>query len=81
MKSVHKITINHASHLNISNYCRNSQMYCVFLLTRQPNHLASLAKWLSVRLRIKWMWVRVPLQSVKCTLKPISTAALEYGFK
>ena len=25
------------------------------------NHLASLAKWLSVRLRIKWLWVRVPL--------------------
>ena len=26
---------------------------------------ASLAKWLSVRLRIKWLWVRVPLQSLK----------------
>ena len=25
--------------------------------------LASLAKWLSVRLRTKWLWVRVPLQS------------------
>ena len=25
--------------------------------------LTSLAKWLSVRLRIKWLWVRVPLQS------------------
>ena len=27
--------------------------------------MASLAKWLSVRLRIKWLWVRVPLQSLK----------------
>ena len=27
------------------------------------NHLASLAKWLSVRLRTKWLWVRIPLQS------------------
>ena len=26
--------------------------------------MASLAKWLSVRLRIKWLWVRVPLQSL-----------------
>ena len=28
------------------------------------NHLASLAKWLSVRLRTKWFWVRVQLQSL-----------------
>ena len=25
--------------------------------------MASLAKWLSVRLRSKWLWVRVPLRS------------------
>ena len=24
-----------------------------------------LAKWLSVRLRTKWLWVRIPLQSLK----------------
>ena len=28
------------------------------------NHFASLAKWLSVRLRTKWFWVRVQLQSL-----------------
>ena len=28
------------------------------------NHLASLAKWLSVRLRTKWLWVRVRLHSL-----------------
>ena len=33
------------------------------VLTAQLNHLASWAKWLSVRLRTKWLWVRVPLQS------------------
>ena len=27
--------------------------------------MASLAKWLSVRLRTKWLWVRVPLQSLQ----------------
>ena len=35
---------------------------------RLLNHLAkqaSLAKWLSVRLRTKWLWVRVQLQSLK----------------
>ena len=28
---------------------------------RTLNHLASLAKWLRVRLRIKWLWVRITL--------------------
>ena len=28
--------------------------------------LASLTKWLNVRLRTKWFWVRVPLHSCKC---------------
>ena len=34
-------------------------------LPTQLNHLASLAKWLSVRLSTKWLWVRVQLQSLK----------------
>ena len=33
------------------------------VLTTQLNHLASLAKWLSVHLWTKWLWVRVQLQS------------------
>ena len=32
---------------------------------RQFNHLASLANWLSVRLRTKQLWVRIPLLSLK----------------
>ena len=31
--------------------------------------MASLAKWLSVRLRTKWLWVRVPLQSLNNILR------------
>ena len=27
--------------------------------------MASLTKWLSVRLQTKWLWVQVPLQSLK----------------
>ena len=34
------------------------------VLTTQLHHLASLPKWLNVRLWTKWLWVRVPLQSV-----------------
>ena len=37
-------------------------MVLVKVIRTQLNHLASLAKWLSVRLRTKWFWVRVQLQ-------------------
>ena len=30
--------------------------------------LASLAEWLSVHLRTKWLWVRIPLQSLKLVI-------------
>ena len=36
---------------------------------RKLNHLAKLAKWLSVRLRTKWLWVRIPLLSLKQYMK------------
>ena len=31
----------------------------------QQGAVASLAKWLSIRLRTKWLWVRIPLLSLK----------------
>ena len=34
------------------------------VLTRQLNYSASLAKWLSIRLPSKWLWLRVPFQSL-----------------
>ena len=40
-----------------------SQIYRTDKYLQQLNHLSSLAKWLSVRLRTKWLWVRVLLQS------------------
>ena len=46
---------------NLLDYLQHQKCYkrigtdCMFLS-------ASLAKWLSVRLRTKWLWVRVPLQ-------------------
>ena len=33
-------------------------------MKRQPFSQTGLAKCLSVRLRIKWLWVRIPLQSL-----------------
>ena len=38
--------------------------HSISVLRTQLDHLASLAKWLSVRLRTKWFWVRVQLQSL-----------------
>ena len=35
------------------------------VLTTHVNYLVSLAKWLSVRLRTKWLWVRMPLLSLQ----------------
>ena len=37
------------------------------LRKRTLNHY--LARWLSVRLRTKWLWVRIPLLSIYCTFK------------
>ena len=41
-----------------------SQMHCK-VLTTELSPLGRLAKWLSVGLRIKWLWVRIPLLSLK----------------
>ena len=43
--------------------------------------MASLAKWLSVRLEIKWFWVRVPLQSLKLQISRLFRATCSLTFK
>ena len=64
--------------------------------TRTQNHLVHLVgkrtlnhlgKWLSVGLQTRWLWVRVPLQSLKLEISPVSTkkffdiqAIIEWGF-
>ena len=40
-------------------------MHCTDKYSTQLSRLANLAKWLSVPLQTKWLWVRVPLQSLK----------------
>ena len=46
-------------------YDKNTQSNAPYrqVLITQLNHLANLAKWLSVPLRTKWLWGRIPLQS------------------
>ena len=44
-------------------------------------HLVSLAKWSSVRLRTKWLWVRVPLQSLIIETQCIKIIEQELSYK
>ena len=48
---------------------------------QQLNHLASLAKWLSVRLRTKWFWVRVQLQSLHLQISRLLRARSSLTFR
>ena len=98
---VRKRTLNHLPKLAkwlscvVSTYlydefdCMSYQSNAVYrkVLTTQHNHLASLAKWLNLRLRTKWLWVQVQLQSLRLVFAPVSSnesldiqAALECGF-
>ena len=48
----------------------NRSWTCDHLVRKRTlNHLAKLAKWLSVRLQTKWLWVRIPLLSLKQYMK------------
>ena len=51
---------------------------------RALNHLTklvSLAKWLSVRLRTKWLWVRIPLLSLKLQMWRLLRAKCSLTFR
>ena len=43
--------------------------------------MASLAKWLSVRSRTKWLWVRVPLLSLKLQIRRLLRARSSLTFR
>ena len=51
------------------------------VLTAQLNHLASWAKWLSVCLRTKWFWVRVPLHSLNLQIWRLLPARSSLTFR
>ena len=52
-----------------------------YVLTTQLNHLASLAKWLSVRLWTRWLWVRIQLQSLKLQISRLLRASSSLIFR
>ena len=50
-----------------------------YLVCKQTQ--ASLAKWLSVRLRTKWLWVRIPLPSLKLQIQRLLRARSSLTFR
>ena len=80
---VHKRTLNHLAKLAkwlscvVSTYLYGA-FDCMFLSCHQ---LASLAKWLSVRLWTKWLWVRVQLQSLKLQISRLLPARSSWTFR
>ena len=51
------------------------------VLTTQLNHWASFTKWLRVHLWTKWLWVRVPLQSLKFQISRLLQARSSLTFR
>ena len=54
--------------------CNGARTHNQLVRKRTLKYLARLAKWLSVRLRTNWLWVRVPLQSLKLQLSHLFRA-------
>ena len=48
---------------------------------RTLNHLTSSAKWLSVQLRTKWLWVRIPLLSLELQIWYLFRARIFLTFR
>ena len=51
------------------------------LVRKRALNLASLVKWLSIRLRTKWLWVRVPLQPLKFQISRLFPARSSLTFR
>ena len=52
-----------------------------YVFTTQLSYLVSLAKWLSVRLRIKWWWIRVQLESLKLQISGLFQGTSSLTFR
>ena len=63
------------------NDCNGTRTHNHLVRKRTLNHLASLAKWLSVRLRTKWLWVRIPLQSLNLQIWRLLRARSSLTFR
>ena len=56
-------------------------MFNGFNGTQNCNHLVCLAKWLSVRLWTKWLWIQIPLQSMKPQISRLFRARRSLTFR
>ena len=61
--------------------CNGTRTHNHLVRKRTLKHLAKLAKWLSVRLRTKWLWVRVPLQSLNLQIWRLLRARSSLTFR
>ena len=61
--------------------CNGTRTHNHLVRKRTLNPLAKLAKWLSVRLRTKWLWVRVPLQSLNLQIWRLLRARSSLTFR
>ena len=70
---------------NMLNYHQRFELQRKLWVRKHEKHLfsylASLAKWLSVRLRTKWLWVRVPFQSLKLQILRLFRARSSLKFR
>ena len=74
----------HELAVNWKNNYNETRTHNHLVRKQTPNHLAkmaNLAKWLSFRLRTKWLWVLVPLQSLKLQISRLLRARSSLTFK
>ena len=67
-------------HVFLNHYPDMSCLYQEYLRA-SSNHLASLAKWLSVRLRTKWLWVRKGFDTLNHQIRRLLRARSSLTFR
>ena len=76
----YRMWIHHETRTWHKNNIQSNAPYRWVFIT-QLNQFASLAKWLSVRLWIEWLWLRVPLQSLKLQISRLLPAESSLTFR
>ena len=61
--------------------CNGTRTHNHLVCKHTLNHSAKLAKWLNDRLQTKWLWVRVPLQSLNFQILRLFRARSSLTFR
>ena len=75
----HRVWIHYEMHMCHDKNIQSNTLHR-YVLTTQLNYLACLAKWLSVCLWTKWLWIRVQLQSLKFQISHLLQARSSLKF-